>query len=466
MSGNLKYNVLWVDDNPTNDKNFVIGYQLIAEQYGIKLIHFPNWEEAEVSLKKQFDEFSAIVLDAECDMTSTSAQKEKDKFIPKVVTRLTSIFNERKRVIPWYILSAGTMTNFDYAIDVALDSHSPYEEEWGPMLYLKDVPDDDSKNLKNLFQNINLIARDQSDNVVIYRHQDVFKYLGDNKLIAKFARNELRKMLKALYFPNEEAHAIKFEGNPLRKVMEYVFRAALKYGLLPIECIERDNQINLLESNRFMSGLNTKHSNLRYGKPGSLKDGRGGDTIFPEYLGHITRAIIEFGSVDSHTNDDFQYTINDKDLELTEDEKELFFSYVLQVCHVVKWFGAFVDDHPDIAKNKAMIKKVEQATEQTSKKKEKFKIQDKSTEPVKTESPKPTPEPVKITSKDIIGGSGNILNGGKALYVQVKAKCKIADELKPTVAIGEKIRVEAVEPNNGGDSADYPFIITKISTDI
>lgn len=355
MSGNHKYNVLWVDDNPTGDENFVIGYKVIAEQYGIKLIHFQNWEEAEVSLKKQFDDFSAIILDAECDMTSTSTQKEKDKFIPKVVTRLTSIFHERKRVIPWYILSAGTMTNFDYAIDVALDAHSPYEDEWGRMLYMKDIADEeDPQNSKKLYEKIQELAKDQTDNIVIFRHQDVFKYLGENKLIAKYARNELRKMLKALYFPNEEAQAIKFEGNPLRKVMEYVFRAALKHGLLPIECIERDNQINLLESNRFLSGLNTKHSNLRYGRPGDGKEGRGGDTVFPEYLGQITRAIIEFGSIDSHTNEAFPYTFDDKDLELTEDEKELFFSYVLQVCHVVKFFGKFVEEHPNKEVNKAM----------------------------------------------------------------------------------------------------------------
>ena len=134
-------------------------------------------------------------------------------------------------------------------------------------------------------------------------------------------------MLGALYFPEEHTNYV-YEGNPLRKVMEYVFRAAYKVGLLPKECFERDDQINLLESNRYMSGMNTKHSLLRYGKAGKESDGRGGDTIFPEYLGHITKAIIEFGSIDSHTNEAYPYTIDDSDLTLTENEKELFFSYV------------------------------------------------------------------------------------------------------------------------------------------
>lgn len=79
-------------------------------------------------------------------------------------------------------------------------------------------------------------------------------------------------------------------------------------------------------------------------------------SIFPEYLGHITKAIIEFGSVDSHTNEAFPHTIDDKDLSLSENEKELFFSYVLQLCHVIKFFGKFVEQHSDVSANKSMKK--------------------------------------------------------------------------------------------------------------
>lgn len=68
--------------------------------------------------------------------------------------------------------------------------------------------------------------------------------------------------------------------------MEYIFRTAFNYGLLPQECFERDNQLNLLESNRYMSGLVTKHSELRYGSED--------DTIFPKSIGNITIADNQF----------------------------------------------------------------------------------------------------------------------------------------------------------------------------
>lgn len=354
MSGAVqKYKVLWVDDHAEGE--FLASYQIIASDYNLYLEGRTNWIDAEKELRKHFDQYSAIILDAFCPVTPGTP--EETTFITIVLPSLLSLFQERKQVIPWFILSAGTMDMFEFVIKTAQHHHDKYEE-WGQMLYKKEVPDDDPQNSEKLFQKIEILAKDQSNNVVLCRHEDVFKYLGNDKLIQGEARSILRKMLSVLYFPAESPHDIIFEGNPLRKVMEYVFRAAHRIGLLPDESIDKDNKVNLLESNRYMSGINTRYSKLRYGNAGESYDGKGGDTIFPEYLGHITRAIIEFGSVDSHTNEAFPYTIDDKDLSLTENEKELFFSYVLQLCHVIKFFGNFADSHNDVKVNRSMIKSI------------------------------------------------------------------------------------------------------------
>lgn len=349
LSNEIVYKVLWVDD----DKDIVKGTQLDAEEYGIQLDHYSNWEEAEIALKSNFKEYTAIILDANCQIKPNEPIKEW--FITTVLPSLTGMFGENKRYIPWYILSAGTMDNFSFIVKSAAEHH--LTSEWGQMVYLKEISDEDPRrsSSKFLFQNIERVAKTQANNIVLYRYKDTFCYMGTDKLLSELARKTMLSMLTALYFPENYTNYV-YEGNPLRKVMEYVFRAAYKVGLLPQECIERDDQINLLESNRYMSGMNTKHSLLRYGKAGTESDGRGGDTIFPEYLGHITKAIIEFGSVDSHTNEAFPYTIDDADLMLTENEKELFFSYVLQLCHVIKFFGKFADQHPDVSANKSMKK--------------------------------------------------------------------------------------------------------------
>ena len=349
MKNDMTYKVLWVDD----DLTIVNGTMQDADEYGIILDHYTNWQEAEVALKNGFDEYSAIILDAFCQIHPNEGTKEE--FITSILPSLTGLFGEKKKYIPWYILSAGTMANFPFVVKSAAQQH--LTTEWGNMLYIKERPNDDPQNSCFLFQNIQKVAKRKSNNIVLFRHKDVFAYFGKDKLIDEQAKKSMLSMLGALYFPEKNTNYV-YEGNPLRKVMEYVFRAANKVGLLPKECFERDDQINLLESNRYMSGMNTKHSLLRYGKAGTESDGRGGDTIFPEYLGHITKAIIEFGSVDSHTNEAYPYTIDDADLTLTENEKELFFSYVLQLCHVIKFFGKFVEQHPDISINKSMKKAV------------------------------------------------------------------------------------------------------------
>ena len=251
----------------------------------------------------------------------------------------------------------------------------------------------------------------------MYRHENVFKYLGngDDKLVQGDARKILRKMLSILYFPAETFHEIVFEGNPLRKVMEYVFRAAHKVGLLPQECFERDNQVNLLESCRYMSGLNTKHSHLRYGTAGTGYEGKGGDTIFPEYLGNIIRAIIEFGSIDSHTNEAFPYTIDDEDLTLTENEKELFLGFVLQLCHVIKFFGNYVETHNDVSSNKSMITKV-------------------------------------LDPSDYEGSEGKVETDGTNCYCD---KCILPNTAKTIV--GKRVKLSNVRLNNRETKEKYPF---------
>lgn len=350
MVKEIIYKVLWVDD----EDEIVEGTKQDADEYGIKLDHYSNWQDAEVALKSNFEDYTAIILDAYCKIKPS--EDIKDVFISAVLPSLARICGEKKKFIPWYILSAGTMDNFSRTIEGAEYQHQT--EEWGKMLYKKDVPNDDPDNSRFLYENIRVIGDSQINNVVLFRHRDVFSYMGEGKLLDKRARKIMLDILGALYYPEDNSN-FEFAGNPLRKVMEYVFRSANKIGLLPQECIERDDQINLLEANRYMSGKNTRHSHLRYGLAGTGPEGIGGDTIFPEFLGHITKGIIEFGSKDSHTNEAFPYTIDDKDLSLTENEKELFFSYVLQLCHVVKFFGKFAQEHSDIAANKAMKKNLD-----------------------------------------------------------------------------------------------------------
>ncbi len=351
MTNEISYKVLWVDDAPS----IIQAFQAKAEDYNIDLCPINNWEDAEQLLKANFEDYSAIILDAECKMNANDP--EESGFIHKVLSSLNNFFGKKQVSIPWYILSAGTMDGFNSAMDIAQYSHSKFDKEWGNMVYSKTSPAQNENSPEKLFENITRVASNQVSNKVLYRFQDTFKYLGEGKLIDKEARDITLNMLCSLYYPEDNPH-FEYQGNPLRKVMEHIFRAAHKHGLLPEECFEKAGQLNLLDANRFMSGKSTSHSMLRYGQEGDYKKGIEGNTIFPNYMGNITKNILNFASATSHTSESNEYTIDDKDLVIDENEKELFFGYVLQLCHVIKFFGHFVEIHPNKETNLGMIKKV------------------------------------------------------------------------------------------------------------
>lgn len=54
--------VLWVEDDPQITRT----YPIEAARYGIQLVPFACWEEAEKALLSDFKRWSAIVLDAKC----------------------------------------------------------------------------------------------------------------------------------------------------------------------------------------------------------------------------------------------------------------------------------------------------------------------------------------------------------------------------------------------------------------
>ena len=133
---NAVYNVLWIDD--ADQPNFVEGFRVFAGLRNIQFIHFENWTDAQPTLNKEFNELTAIILDANCKWDS-SEQAPSERFLPDVLSKLYQMFGDRHREIPWYILSAGTMTNFDQITDAVISrDRRAHEIDWGITIYLKD----------------------------------------------------------------------------------------------------------------------------------------------------------------------------------------------------------------------------------------------------------------------------------------------------------------------------------------
>ena len=450
MREEMFYKVLWVED----DLSIIQGYQITAEAKDIELDVATNWEEAEEKLRINFNEYSAIILDAQCKIKKADTVASK-LFLGHVSVRISRIFGEKHKFIPWYVLSAGTMDDFSIVLElINTEERQNFDSLWGPMKYIKAKDEEiDGKKVAQeeiLFDNIRQVASSTGINTVLFRHSDVFKYLGKGRVFDYTkARSYMLKMLSALYYPEENLNFV-YEGNPLRKVIEYLFRGANNFGLLPDDCIDSNGHIVLLDASRFMAGLDTnvyegrtlKHK-IRFGNPGTGKDGAVGDCIFNQEIAMFVKNILNFSSSDSHTNEDDPYEIEEK-------KKEIFFGYVLQLCHVIKWLGEYINSNSNIEVNKAKIKIIPLPTNDTT-----------TTGIGKQETIKIVKEKVEeIPSIDsLIGTECNIIynKNGKLVCGQY---CKL--ESKNSSLLGKKAILKNIVQNEGKDKMELPYIVTEI----
>lgn len=450
MNNSLTYNVLWIDD----DTNIVESTKFVAEEYNLILEHYTNWEEAEKKLRKKFSEYSAIILDANCKIRPN--EPEKEEFITAILPQLLLIFGEKQTIIPWYILSAGTMSNFSSTVRGAAASRERFVEEWGEMLYLKDVPEEDERHSRKMFAQISNISQHRGANIVLYRHKDVFKYLGDKSIIDGRARKLMLKMLSALYYPEEN---IKYEyaGNPIRKVMEYLFYSAKKLGLLTPDVFDKEGHCILQDANRYLSGMNVRCYDkndrkkvthmARWGNPGTGNEGKGGDTIFPEEIGELGRSILNFSNADSHTEES-----TESPYSIEEDKKDCFFGYVLLLCQVIKSYGRFADSHSDVNSNiaKQQIMPYEDTNKKSSERKK---------ETLRRETPKmEVIESVLPSKEEILTRPYVILKDGNGNYYC--GSCKLSTDI--ALKRGMVKIVELID-NNGEDADTYPYIAVKVT---
>ena len=427
-----KYKVLWIDDQP----ELVEGYQFWAGLRNIELIHLESWSDAIPVLEKEFNELTAIILDANCKY-NTDDKALDEGFLGDVLQELKEWFGKRDRFIPWYILSAGTMSNFSIITNVVIGrERRERETDWGATVYLKTDFENQGEN-SPLFDSIRHVGDCQSNNIVLFRHRDVFKYMGMDALISDEARKIMLKALAVMYYPEENIN-YEFAGNPIRKVVEYMFKAALRKGLLTEDFLDKKDFVIIWDSMQYLCGMEPTNIPFRFGKRGTKKDYSDNESVLPTTCYFTFRGLLNYVNVDSHTlgeEDDSPYKID-------AESKDLFFSYVLFLCHIITCFGKYVEQHPNVEENKA---------KRTS-----------TAEKVSPKDPKETKPKVEFikndTASSFIGKVFQVINMSAFPTV---GGCKIAKDL--SLKVLQRVRIDEVIENTGKDAKQYPFIVTKVT---
>ena len=219
MNPNL-IQVLWVEDDPQN----IQSYPIEAARYGLELVPFRCWEEAEDALVSDFKRWSAIILDAKCKYKKAD-HDNASRFLVHALSSITKICTERKRIIPWYILSGGSEEELN---DLILDTREEWDGDWSAKKFYSKTTDRDM-----LFHRIPYKARVSPEmQIRLVYYPDVFKAirraeLGDDMEI------KMEKLLLPIHTLGHSGEEYNNLMTEVRKCIELLFDSMARNGILP-----------------------------------------------------------------------------------------------------------------------------------------------------------------------------------------------------------------------------------------
>lgn len=340
------FKVLWVEDDPEVTKPL----PRRAEKQWIDLRPFPCWDDAQDALTKDFDSWDAIILDAKCKHHRDSLDNAAE-FLREALMEIRAICREKGRQLNWYILTgeggAETKSINEHIPDERMKWDGDWTEQTGKKFYSKTTEEIDS-----LFMRVKYHAtQSERTQIKTQLYREVFEaldYLG----IKPYTENALSDILFAIHFPTKDRNfKAVLHYTPMRQLLEYLFRACNKFGLVPDQCMDK-GRVNLNQSYMYLIGKDADVVGVRYGNDG--------DRIASPQIENEIRAILCLGNVNSHTVD-----LNDEDkkkieeLFRTANSKFVLFSLVFQLCDVIVWLKDYVASHGDKAVNLSKCKMLE-----------------------------------------------------------------------------------------------------------
>ncbi len=324
MSNRNRYRVLWVDEEP-DPFNFIA----TGQRFELDIQQYRSWDKAKVLLENRFESISAIVLDGRCVINS--GEVPDPDFLYQVVREMESLFAQHEASIPWYVLSSGDAPDFEKTLQrIAKGNRESMEEEWGRMYYRK------GSDLQDLCKAIRHAVSYRKDNKVRMLYRDVFRTM--DSYFTPDAKQTMLDILKALHFPEESRN---FDPvlyyTQLRRILEHLFRAMNRLGVLPDAVMGSSDKVNLANSSLYLAG---REVNIGQGRP--IRYGRPGQYVFPPVVAQIVKSILVVANKNSHTVelDTLGRTVI-QDYYNSLHSNNFLFGYALHLCDVIIWFGRY-----------------------------------------------------------------------------------------------------------------------------
>lgn len=336
--------VLWVEDDP----EITFTYPLEAAHYGIQLVPYKCWEDAEKALCSDFKRWSAIVLDAKCKYKSNSHDNAA-VFLTQAIHAIGTICAKHHRILPWYILSGGSEEELN---DLIIDSREEWDGDWKKKYYNKTTDRD------LLFHRIPYHARVSLEmQIRLVYYADVFKAIRSAGL-----DDEVECHMEDLLLPIHSDYPGKEYNNKMtlvRKCIELVFQSMAQHGILPNKN-KGDHLVmhDILVDRR--GGINNTWCSLIIaGKDVCDKGGtnlriKSKKNILPNVLKDSFQRLIEISAANEHAankNANEEQQANSRDtssfLESINNAPYLLRGMTMELCNIILWYAGYLDNNDD-----------------------------------------------------------------------------------------------------------------------
>lgn len=334
--------VLWVEDDP-----LVTGtYPIEAARYGLELVPFACWEDAEKALESDFKRWSAIILDAKCKYKHTSHDNAA-VFLTQAISAIGKICERHGFVLPWYVLSGGSEYELN---DLIIDDREEWDGDWNEKKYYSKTTDREI-----LFRRIPHHARITPEmQIRLIYYPDVFKAIKRTALDAEIEIH-MEDLLCPIHFRNCTGKEYNDSMTKVRKCIEIIFQSMGQKGILPNKKQGEKYVLHeMLVDKR--GGINTTWcSMIIAGKGNDIKGAHiTSENILPNVLKDCFHRLIEISAAYEHAenkNASEEQRANTRQtsefLATTKYAPYLLRGMTMELCNIILWYDAYLEINDD-----------------------------------------------------------------------------------------------------------------------
>ena len=323
--------VLWVED----DEKVTKTYPVKAKLLGLQLVPHLCWDDAKVALEREYDRWSAIILDAKCKHHRESADNAV-RFLGEALKDISTIAQKKGRTIPWYILTGGDESEVSDSIN---DDRMEWDSDWTVAKhknYYSKATDRDE-----LYRRIRYRASISPRLQIQKMYRNVFEAIEECNIDIE-AYNALEDLLIPIHFPDEiDAKDYNDKFQKARDVLEYIFRSMSSYRILP----DWGKQVNLTASSLILDNIDFTNKD---GSPIVTSKTR----ILPKELSRIMKVMVNIIPPFCHSDSGIEDNVRKKEyMNFVDNSTFLLKSFTLQFCDLILWYRNYLREHPNKEKN-------------------------------------------------------------------------------------------------------------------